>query len=378
MAYLGRIMARSPHYITAHAATMYSAHLELYILSGSLSTPPTTPTYVMDKLAKTPTATDIVFEISHIVRDYFEHKGDVYEGGNSIDALWVKYSLTYVMVKGGPVSTVSDGVFLALDGYGEFKEGVNPDGEIPSLLDIISRDLCHKTITYHQNYLYLPLFVNRADGVTNIELKYKGAVISSEDFTTQADSDLSTDKIVYYRKDLMVGPHPILIDEVILYNGANQIASIKIHPATDRHGINSDAIRDIRFLNRSGLLQNFYFLARTIEKIEVKHDYYNSMIGHVVANNYTYDTQDHVKTALNTTGIEVETINTNWIPEEMNEAVKQLLLSERIWSMDYYDYVKPRPIIIRTSTIKFLTRKYEKLINYTLDIEYSNNIINEV
>ena len=138
--YEGKIMARSPFYITATGATyIESATLEVYIWDGLYSAKPSV-TYTMEKNAKTATDTNIVFEISHLIRDYFEHVGDAYESGTPVDCLWVEIALD-VEQSTAPNPATVEYKYYAFDGYGYQQDGVNYEGDF-GLTDMIGRRLC--------------------------------------------------------------------------------------------------------------------------------------------------------------------------------------------------------------------------------------------
>ena len=72
---------------------------------------------------------------------------------------------------------------------------------------------------------------------------------------------------------------------------------------------------------------------------------------------------------------ETLTINSGFVPEEFNEVFKQLMLSEQVW-IEYNQQVLP--INISNQNIDYKTRLNNKLINYTIDVEFSFNTTNNV
>ena len=69
------------------------------------------------------------------------------------------------------------------------------------------------------------------------------------------------------------------------------------------------------------------------------------------------------------------TVETGFIDEDNTEVVKQMLLSERIWS--YVDAV-PTPLNIVDKSFKYKTRQNDRLISYTIRFEMSYNEINNI
>jgi hypothetical protein len=69
------------------------------------------------------------------------------------------------------------------------------------------------------------------------------------------------------------------------------------------------------------------------------------------------------------------TINSGFVPESFSENFKQLMLSERVWldtgAVDL-------PITIKSSDLELKTSVNEKLINYTINIEFAFDTINNI
>ena len=68
-------------------------------------------------------------------------------------------------------------------------------------------------------------------------------------------------------------------------------------------------------------------------------------------------------------------VNSGWVDETMNETFKQLYLSEKVW---YYDGTNNIPINITGTSLKYLTQKKDRLIQYECEFDYSYNTINNI
>jgi hypothetical protein len=74
----------------------------------------------------------------------------------------------------------------------------------------------------------------------------------------------------------------------------------------------------------------------------------------------------------NANGKEYISCNTGWVDEAYNEnTLKQLLLSEKV-------LVNAKPAKIRTKSVSWNKHINEKLINYNVEFDYSNYVINNV
>jgi hypothetical protein len=70
-------------------------------------------------------------------------------------------------------------------------------------------------------------------------------------------------------------------------------------------------------------------------------------------------------------------VNTGWITEDYFELIQDVMLSDTIIQEDtglgYY-----RPLIIKTSTMQKKTYITDKNINYTLEFDFANKLINNI
>jgi hypothetical protein len=68
-------------------------------------------------------------------------------------------------------------------------------------------------------------------------------------------------------------------------------------------------------------------------------------------------------------------VNTDWINQDYNDILKQLLVSDEIYwvydeGTDYQNDSLLRPITIKTETIQFKTGAVDKVIQYAFDFDY--------
>ena len=69
-------------------------------------------------------------------------------------------------------------------------------------------------------------------------------------------------------------------------------------------------------------------------------------------------------------------MNTGFVTEDHNEVIKQLLVSEFVWIHDR-DSV-PTPVKTNNLSFQEKTGINDKLINFTLDFEYSHGYIQDI
>lgn len=353
--YQNRIMARSPYYITATGFTFItSATLKLYIWDGDNSITPTTPTYTLTKNALTTTSGDITFEISALIRDYFIHSGKAYSQINDefVDAVWLETELDVVQVTDPQPATVNN-LYLVFDGYSEYVDGVNYTGT----------DVIVNTIdVFTGSDVELPVFVN-SDGADEIEFYADNKFQSSIDLSLQESSTLSYDKVYYMSYTNAIND----IDEIRLKQGGIVISTISVNYIDEC----KYTPKQIRFINKNGLLHTFYAFKKSVLSLNSKRDTYNRNVGSVKGSAYTYNPTAHQRQDYNVTGNESITLNTGWINEDKNVLLEQLLRSRDIWVDDI-------PVRLKTNSLELKTRLNDKLINYTLSFDYAHDFINHV
>ena len=114
-----------------------------------------------------------------------------------------------------------------------------------------------------------------------------------------------------------------------------------------------------------------WFFKRSNLSLKTKEESYKANI----VNNGTYSINSRQKTVFNKTGIESLKLNTGFYPESYNEIFRQLTLSEEVWINYDGDTL---PITVMSSSLNYKTRVNDKLINYTIDVEFANNKINNI
>ena len=129
--------------------------------------------------------------------------------------------------------------------------------------------------------------------------------------------------------------------------------------------------KEVHFVNRYGVEETFWFFKKNTKSITVEKETYRpNIIDSYQNGNLTHQYQNY-----NVNGREKITLNTGFVNESFSENIKQLMLSESVWM---YDNGIKRPMNVSTSEMELRTHVNDKLINYTVEFEFSNDIINNV
>jgi len=131
----------------------------------------------------------------------------------------------------------------------------------------------------------------------------------------------------------------------------------------------------ITFKNRYGAMEDLWFFKKSIKSISVKSDEFR-------ANQFKKRISGAASSVrsiqeYNKNGVESITLNSGFVDEALNESFKQLMLSEEVELYDFDNDVLSA-VKVSNSELKLKTSTNDKLINYTIDVEFSNNIIDNI
>jgi hypothetical protein len=128
----------------------------------------------------------------------------------------------------------------------------------------------------------------------------------------------------------------------------------------------------IIYKNKWGVLESMQMDKKASKELTITN---NDLNRSIVDYNGNFDINRHTKKQFNTNGKEKYTLNTQFLPEYMNQAVEELSLSEELWLVkDNVIY----PIIRTNDNIAFKTRLNDKLIQYTMEVELSHAIVKNI
>lgn len=273
-------------------------------------------------ILKNATSNRTVFELSTLVKDYYVANYDV------VDTVAISYVITtYTAVDGGGTATAQSPVtHTGFYGYSEFWDGVNQD---------FDPDDYELTNTGGTQILYLP------ENTAGFAYDMRSNSVEKTTISTSATSAASTS-----------GNYTWTIERV---------CSAKYSPI------------QMRFINKNGVPQDQYFFLKSIENVNVKSETFKRNI--FVQSSSNYDAKDHQTQTFNKNGRKRFTLNTDYLAEAYNAVMQDILLSEYVW---IYVDSKWHPVTVATSTLQKKTSLNDRLIQYTLEVEDANDIINNI
>jgi len=376
---MATINTRSPYYIKLEPTTgnvIESTTTNIKIWSGLVANPPTSNNYV---ITKTPLVSepnnDVIIEVSELIRDYVELE---YHESN-LPAVWVKLDHT-IVTNAGTINITE--THLAVDGYGYFEDGINPQN------DSIIFQSNNSIYTSDSHSFNIP--VNVSSVATSIIFYYKGTRTYSRYIVPSTDSD---EQIIYVSnlvtsvdlfKERVESFEDTFVEPECLREKIEEV--YEVLEVDEVHVIQDDITKVIKierieeceydpqkimFYNKFGALQDLWFFKRSDLTTTVKKESYKSNI--LVQDSYSISSRQD--TVYNKQGKEKLKLNSGYYPEYYNEVFKQLLLSENVWIN--YDN-KILPVTITSSNLKYKTKLNDKLISYDMELEFAYNTINDI
>lgn len=374
---MSKINVRSPYFVydnstdTGNALT--SAQLRILVYTGNSTSSITGYQY---QLNSTAIGGKVTFEISELVRDYIENN---FDGDYTGSAKWLNLELLRVYV-GGSTSTLNS-TLSVFDGYGYFSEGANPQNTQTVLQS-------NKTIyKYSDAPLRLPAHIATSTDFTFLQ---DGSSI----YNTTLDPSTNSNDIIRYVSSESVAGVDSWQDRVVLDGGTIEsldcvkdfledvdlygVDTIYVDNGTTVEVYNIENIEEcldtpykLTFVNKFGALQDLWFFKRSTLSMNTTQQTYKSNL--VVDGSYSIN--KHQKSILTKQGNESLTLNSGFYSEDNNEVFKQLFLSEQVW-IDYDS--ETLPINITSSNLVHKTRLKDKLISYEINLEFSNDTINNI
>lgn len=320
--------------------------LDLFIYEGVLETnKPATPNYQINK-ARIDTHDKITLEIGELVRDYLT---PTFNDDYVSHTRWVEAVVTSFDSADQPFTANNPFTyqFIALDGYGYFEDGTNPE---------LQR---HALMTADNIYLpegvagKLPIF---AEGVGKV-------TIDSSD-TEITDNGNTNQKIQY-----ITIPADSSTIQVYDTDDSTLLKTITVTNICEPKYTNYK----ITFVNKYGAFQDLYVFKKTSENLQVTSDLYKR---NTIANSTaTYQTYEGQRERYNVNGNTRLVTNTGFIKEDMNSTIEELFLSENVW-IRFEN--KTLPIMPVTKSLDYKTSLNDKLTNYTIEFDFAFDKINNV
>jgi hypothetical protein len=324
--------------------------MEFFAYGGDVNEMPTLPNYELSKQVVQLGQSTISFDINHLIKENTNPTIDNYllagvQPTQPDATCWVKYD-ALCFDNNDQVFQV-EGTLLAMYGYGYFNEGFNP--QLSSKVLISNNNQRH--FRNEDNRLY---FIT--DGLTSLE-------VNGTPITITANLDLNTEYIQSINlKDYDSGD---AITCEFVYEDETRTITYDV-----LEGCKYPVINCV-FINKFGFPQSFFLTLVNKITDEVDGEDYRGL----TSNFGIYNTTDHQYSTFNLNGRSAIICNTDYLNEEENENVKQMLLSEKKWFIEDGQIL---PVNLESKSVAYKTQLNDKLIQYSFNFKYSFDIINNV
>lgn len=379
---MSKILARSPYWINATATDLINASIELWIYTGArVGDRPSTPSYTINSTV-TDTPNNVYWDISDLAKDFIDTKyGAELDNGS---AVWVDYRITTTTETGVTTGSIQTGHY-AVYGYSYYEEGYN---FTPLNGCLIDNDIIYKL---EDNDVSIPLdrklfkdisFFNGNELVHSVVNDPPSDWNETDEMIEYfgLDNYDSFQQRIYYQGGTFETNKCIeaFLDEYEIY----PVTKVVVSSYDSSIPLRTIAVENISeckytpykiiFRNKYGAKQELWFFKSSRLSMEVEREQYQ---GNTIKDYRTGNISSHRNVNFATMAKQTLTINSGFVPEEFNEIFKQLMLSEQVW-IDYKQQVLP--INVSNQTIDYKTKLNNKLINYTIDVEFSFNTTNNV
>ena len=355
------VLSRSPYHFQVSPGILFDEiTAEVFIYRGhKVDDRPLISTYNLSKSVVQVGQSTINFDIHKLVNDYV--KNNYTSVGTSgaftsslLDSVWI-----YIDAKinlAGAEQYQTNQLLLAIDGFGYHTELSNPQiNYFQKFLSNITNHIIYNDSDYPLYFITEDLLSITVNG-TSIPFTF------SQDYSNQ--------KIGYVNVANYIGSSTSFTAVLTYYCGEDCEPVEDTHYFTIKDECKFPLINCI-FKNKFGVWQTIPFNKLSKKSQDFTNESYNGLI----SNYGNYALNKHVKQTFNVNGKEKITVNTDFIPEEYNTLFTELMLSEFIYLEDNGQVL---PVNLMKNSFEKKTKLNNKLIQYSMDFEYSFNLLNNI
>lgn len=351
------ILSRSPyHFKLTPGITFDEITAEIFIYRGhKVDDRPAIANYNLSKSVVQVGQGAINFDIHKLVNDYVKNN---YDGigvvgaftTSLLDSVWVYIDAKIYLA--GVEKYQANQTLLAIDGFGYHTELENP---YVNYFDTVLSSITNHIIYNDSDY---PLYF-KTNGLLSI-------IINGINVPFTFSQDYSNQRIGYVNIANYIGSSTSFTAE-FTYDIADFAF---IHNFTIKDECKFSLMNCI-FKNKFGVWQTIPFNKLSKKTQDFTNESYNGLI----SNYGSYALNKHVKQTFNVNGKEKVTVNTDFIFEEYNLLFTELMLSEFIYLEENGQVL---PVNLLKNSFEKKTKLNNKLIQYSMDFEYSFNLLNDI
>lgn len=246
---------------------------------------------------------------------------------------------------------------VAITGNGVYE--AKATGELDRIQFQAEADDLATPLSFSLDNVFVSVVNSNSYEEVTVQAKYNSSVVGTKTVVFNSDTDSAYSNVTFNIDD---------IDEVLITTDYGT-KTIEVKPTVECKY--SPYI--LTFKNRYGVDEDLWFFKKSKRKLTVEgEDFRFNQIDTRIAGGLTRSIQEY-----NKNGKESITLNSGFVVEALNESFKQLLLSEEVKLYDF-DNNLTQAVKLSLSSLDYKTVTNDKLINYTIEVEFSNNIIDDI
>ena len=351
------------------ASSSFQYIAELYYWTGSVNDSGSLSDFT---LAKYPNESlSGIFDFSKIINSTLEDSIEE----NPSNVIFFKADLYHQYISASTFYTsshVETGVYKAIDGYGVFQEPIGQDIQNKTPHWPIMSDGPSVQTSFDGNVGRMGIFAWSGSGDIPDAVLYTGGIQSSSFAITgseSTDGQIATFPIGNGEFDFPLSSSYDSFTVTPLKLGSEIGDSIQFNIECEKKYPN---VR-IKWKNRFGQFDFLNFNLVSREGFNTQIRTFQRQVGSWSSPTLSYNNYDSSTQNYSTDSTQNLTVNSDWLSEDYNDILKQLMVSDEVYWI--YDETSGdlRPITIKTNSITFKTNVVDKLIQYSFDFEWGQN-----
>jgi len=348
------ISARSPFQIIINESGQTGSKVELFVWNKG-TTEPTVPTYIFSANIASATQTETNYNISPYILEYINQ---INYNAVTTPAVESNTDWCFVRVKryknvSGVFTLLNNILYVGLNAYTEVSNGLNYDFSSVNYALLGSQNI---KVQYYNTIPYYNFLCDRLTSYSYYVSYYNvsNTLISTNTFLTSGSADVFNFKIPLAVTNSVTAIIGNTEDGDLISIRTEKIEECKYTPVS------------CTFVNKLGGWQQLTLFKAQTNKVDIQGSKYNLM-----QSNVNYNPLIGQKKSFNINGSKTITCNTGWVYENYNDLITELMLSDTI-------LIDNKPAIIKTQSLQYKTDLLDKNINFTLEFEFANNLLNNV
>jgi len=351
---MANIFTRSPYIIRIAESGQNGSKVELFISNTTTFTG--TPQYTLSKLIPASNNIETLYDISSYIQEYISHDACSTSGDSQVVTPTNQYANVRVKrykLVGSTYTLLNTIDYKAFNGYGYYEDNVNFDLGDYGLNGFI-------------NHYYLPT-------------QYAGKI----------RINVGANFTVRYTNLVTNAPTTLVLGATANVFDIPRVRTANVNDGNTVEILNASSVVQeaytflpieeckytpviIDFVNRYGAWQREFFFKASNDNFSVENTEYNLMQTFTTtAEVTTYNALEGQRETFNTNGKKSIKVNTGWVYENWKDVLKEIMLSERI-------LINDKPAKINTKSTELFKSINTKQINYTLEFEFTYDVINSV